>query len=135
MVGEDRITAAEKSILELKHRLVGVDGNNGITSRVVRLEELVGGIDVSALKDWGERIWHVDRKENCIGREVLETFKREHLKEHEMDIDMKKLALDAEKSRKDSRTTLWVAGLGVIGILGQPLIQQLFKMLFPGGKP
>ena len=117
----------ESRVTSLEHRLVGVDGNNGLVSQVKTLVKLVGSIDVVELKKWGEDVWNNKRPETCIGKELLETYKEEHIKTHMMDVDMRKLAFDAEKARRDSRTTLIVAAVGSISAILVPIVMKVIK--------
>lgn len=118
----NRVDSLEERVVRVEHRLVGVDGNNGLTSKVNALEALVGGVSVPALKRWGEDIWHNQRPESCIGKELLKTYKDEHERTHLTDVDMRKLAFDADKARRDSRTTLVVAVIGAVAAIAGRLL-------------
>jgi hypothetical protein len=86
-----------------------------------------------ALKDYANHLWNERRPEECLGRADLAKHLRDHetadqiakKEEESMKIEglnMLKLQLDAEKARRDSRTTLIVAVIGVLGTWGLGLL-------------
>jgi hypothetical protein len=119
-----RVYALEDRVTALEHRVVGVDGDNGINSVVKHNTE-----DILALRAWGENLWTKERPANCIGKAALAIFIAEHNKEQSMNVDMAKLALDAEKGRRDSRTTLIVALIGVFTTVIGPIVLKALKVL------
>jgi hypothetical protein len=110
----DDLTELHTTVIELDHIVRGVDGKNGLRGKFNELERLIkertDELDsaIKAAIEWGQNIWNKERPANCIGREALDTYKMEHAKDHATQIDMLKLAQDANNAKRAGNVSIIV---------------------------
>lgn len=102
----EQLTAQDRKISDIETVLMGPlpARDNGL-----RGDMKVMSAKLDAAIAFANDLWNNRRPKECIGVDALEVYKVAHAQAHITDIDMKKLALDADKARRDSRTTLLVA--------------------------
>ena len=101
-----------QELAQLRTALIGIDGTNGLRSKVEKLKKEVDDIVVS-MRNYGFK----EREETCIGAKLVAELRQELKdKESEEKADMKldketmvaleKIALDAKNSRRTNIITI-----------------------------
>lgn len=100
----------------------GPDKTNGINSKVKVIIERQDATDnrIDELEEWGNKVWHIDRPANCIGKKAVEDLEARMAKEA---LAREKELVEMKKARLAMYTALGVALITTFG----PMLQLLAK--------
>ena len=88
----------------LEGRLTRIEGDFSRTERRVEAVEANLKSEVARLEKLADKIWEEDRPAACIGKSLLEQYKREEEMKENYNVDMVRLASDAKTAKRNSRS-------------------------------